>query len=127
VPGVTLTLDPLVQIVNWGVEVQAGGGSPHWSHTGRELFYENGAKALVAVAVVPGVTFTVGAQVTLFNTSGFAGAPPNVLYYDVAPGDQRFVLFRKATENGDVKVDPLVHIVNWGVEVQAKLKGKTPK
>ncbi|MCX5764746.1 MAG: hypothetical protein NTU67_09020, partial [Gemmatimonadetes bacterium] len=87
----------------------------------------NGAKALVAVAVVPGVTFTLGAQVTLFTTSGFAGAPPNFLYYDVAPDDKRFVLFRKAVENGDVKVDPLVQVVNWGVEVRAKLKGKTPK
>jgi len=76
---------------------------------------------------MPGVTFTLGAQVTLFTASGFAGAPPNFLYYDVAPGDQRFVLFRKATENGDVKVDPLVQVVNWGVEVRAKLKGKTPQ
>ncbi len=81
----------------------------------------------MAAAVVPGVTFTVGAQVTLFNTSGFAGAPPNLLYYDVAPDDKRFVLFRKATENGEVKVDPLVHIVNWGAEVRAKLAGKTPQ
>ena len=117
---------PKVDAGRWQVS-QAGGGSPHWSHTGRELFYQNGAKALVAVAVVPGVTFTLGAQVTLFTTSGFAGAPPNFLYYDVAPGDQRFVLFRKATENGDVKVDPLVQVVNWGVEVRAKLKGKTPQ
>ena len=117
---------PKVDAGRWQVS-QAGGDSPHWSHTGRELFYQNGAKALVAVAVVPGVTFTLGAQVTLFTTSGFAGAPPNFLYYDVAPGDQRFVLFRKATENGDVKVDPLVQVVNWGVEVRAKLKGKTPQ
>jgi Tol biopolymer transport system component len=117
---------PNVDAGRWQVS-QAGGDSPHWSHTGRELFYQNGAKALVAVAVLPGVTFTLGAQVTLFNTSGFAGAPPNFLYYDVAPGDQRFVLFRKATENGAVTVDPLVHIVNWGVEVRAKLAGKTPQ
>jgi serine/threonine-protein kinase len=117
---------PNVDAGRWQVS-QAGGGSPRWSHTGRELFYENGAKALVAVAVVPGVTFTLGAQVTLFTTSRFAGAPPAILYYDVAPDDKRFVFFRKATENGDVKVDPLVHIVNWGVEVRAKLKGKTPQ
>ena len=117
---------PKVDAGRWQVS-QAGGGSPHWSHTGRELFYEDGAKALVAAAVVPGVTFTLGAQVTLFTTSGFAGAPPWFLYYDVAPGDQRFVLLRKATENGDVKVDPLVQVVNWGVEVRAKLKGKTPQ
>ena len=117
---------PEVDAGRWQVS-QAGGDSPHWSHTGRELFYHNGAKALVAVAVVPGVTFTLGAQVTLFTTSGFAGAPPNFLYYDVAPGDQRFVLLRKATENGDVKVDPLVQVVNWGVEVRAKLKGKAPQ
>jgi hypothetical protein len=37
------------------------------------------------------------------------------------------VFFRKPTENGDVKVDPLVQVVNWGVEVRAKLKGKAPQ
>ena len=119
---------PNVDAGRWQVS-QAGGSSPHWSHTGRELFYENGAKALVAAAVVPGVTFTVGAQVTLFNTSGFAGTggAVNYLHYDVAPDDQRFVFFRKPTENGEVTVDPLVQMVNWNVEVQAKLKGKTPQ
>ena len=117
---------PNVDAGRWQVS-QAGGDSPHWSHTGRELFYQNGAKALVAVAVVPGVTFTVGAQVTLFTTSGFAGAPPSILYYDVAPDDKRFVFFRKPTENGAVTVDPLVQVVNWGVEVRAKLKGKAPQ
>jgi serine/threonine-protein kinase len=117
---------PNVDAGRWQVS-QAGGSSPHWSHTGRELFYENGAKALVAAAVVPGVTFTVGAQVTLFNTSGFAGAPPLFLYYDVAPDDERFVFFRRPTDNGAVTVDPLVQVVNWGVEVRAKLKGKAPQ
>jgi hypothetical protein len=119
---------PNVDAGRWQVS-QAGGSSPHWSHTGRELFYENGAKALVATAVVPSVTFTVGAQVTLFNTSGFAGTggAVNYLHYDVAPDDQRFVFFRKPTENGEVTVDPLVQMVNWNVEVQAKLKGKTPQ
>ena len=119
---------PNVDAGRWQVS-QAGGGSPHWSHTGRELFYENGAQALVATAVVPGVTFTVGAQVTLFNTSGFAGTggAVNYLHYDVAPDDQRFVFFRKPTENGEATVDPLVQMVNWNVEVQAKLKGKTPQ
>ena len=117
---------PNVDAGRWQVS-QAGGSSPHWSHTGRELFYENGAKALVAAAVVPGVTFTVGAQVTLFNTSGFAGAPPLFLYYDVAPDDERFVFFRRPTDNGAVTVDPLVQIVNWGIEVRAKLTGKTPQ
>ncbi len=120
---------PNVDAGRWQVS-QAGGHSPRWSHTGRELFYENGAKALVAVAVVPGLTFTLGAQVTLFTTSGFTGSAAgsdNYVYYDVAPDDQRFVFFRTTTENGDVKVDPLVQIVNWGVEVRAKLKGKTPQ
>ena len=82
------------------------------------------------MAVVPGVTFTLGAQVTLFTTSGFAssgGSATNYLHYDVAPDDKRFVFFRKPTENGDVKVDPLVQVVIWGVEVRAKLMGKAPQ
>ena len=84
----------------------------------------------MAAAVVPGVTFTLGAQVTLFTTSGFAGSlatQGSLRYYDVAPDDQRFVFFRKPTENGAVTVDPLVQVVNWGVEVRAKLTGKTPQ
>ena len=121
---------PNVDAGRWQVS-QAGGGSPHWSHTGRELFYENGAQALVATSVVPGVTFTMGAQVTLFTTSGFTSSnslgSTTFLHYDVAPDDKRFVFFRKSTENGEVTVDPLVQMVNWNVEVQAKLKGKTPQ
>ena len=115
---------PDVAAGSWKVS-PAGGTGPIWSHSGRELFYQNGAKALVAAAVVPGSTFTLGAQVTLFDASGFAGDEGS-LYYDVAPDDKKFVMLRSVGRSGPAVADKLVQITNWGAEVKAKLAGKTP-
>jgi serine/threonine-protein kinase len=46
---------------------QAGGTEPRWAHSGRELFFRNGAHALVAATVVPAATFTLGRQTVLFR------------------------------------------------------------
>jgi tRNA A-37 threonylcarbamoyl transferase component Bud32 len=83
---------PDVTGARWQVS-QDGGIAPVWSHSGRELFYQNGARALIAAAVLPGPTFTLGAQSKLFDASGFAGVA-NALFYDVAPDDKRFVFLR---------------------------------
>jgi len=111
---------PDVNSGRWQVS-QAGGLQPLWSRNGREMFYENGAKMLIGAAVLPGATFTLGAQVPLFNTSGFAS---NVisLFYDVSPDGQRFLFLREPT----MPTTELVQITNWGAEVQAKLAGRTP-
>jgi len=52
---------PDVNSGRWQVS-QAGGLSPLWSRNGRELFYKDGAKMLISAAVLPGATFTLGAQ-----------------------------------------------------------------
>ena len=115
---------PDVNSGRWQVS-QAGGLQPLWARNGRELFYENGAKMLISAAVLPGATFTLGAQVPLFNTSGFAS---NVisLFYDVSPDGQRFLFLREPTMPTTERSTELVQITNWGAEVQAKLAGKTP-
>ncbi len=107
---------------------QSGGTEPRWSHSGRELFYRNGAGALVSASVVPAAGFTLGTQHVLFDASAFYSGLTS-RSYDVAPGDQKFVFLGKvAPKRSDViPMDKLVEVSNWGAEVQAKLAGKTPK
>lgn len=59
---------------------------------------------LVAVEVIPGSTFTLGAERTLFQAPDFAYT------YDVAADGQRFLMF---TPLEKVKASPLTVILNW--------------
>jgi len=104
---------------------QAGGTEPRWAHSGRELFFRNGAHALVSAVVVPAATFTLGPQAVLFDGSQYyIDSERNARSYDVAPGDQRFVFMRRPmpTGSGAAAPDKLVEVTNWANEVQAKLK-----
>ncbi len=104
---------------------QAGGTEPRWAHSGRELFFRNGAHALVSAAVVPAATFTLGPQTVLFDGSQYyIDIGRNARSYDVAPGDQRFVFMRRPlpTGTGVAAPDKLVEVTNWATEVRAKLK-----
>jgi serine/threonine-protein kinase len=116
---------PDVNSGRWQVS-QAGGRQPVWSRNGRELFYVNAAGMLISAAVLPGSTFTLGAQVPLFDTKGFASNVFSVLY-DVAPDGQRFVFLRPRATPGGERPAVLVQITNWAAEVRAMLAGKTPR
>lgn len=116
---------PNVASGRWQVS-QTGGTAPVWAHSGRELFYRNGANAMVAAAVLPGATFTLGGQTVLFDAGQFAGNGFTV-YYDVAPDDKRFIFLRAAREAGAASAITLVQITNWAAEVRAKLGGHEPK
>jgi eukaryotic-like serine/threonine-protein kinase len=75
-------------------QVSTGGGSlPRFSRSGRELFFVSAANELRAVEVVPGATFAWGEPETLFSLAGYR-LPTNGRSYDIAPGDQRFLLLR---------------------------------
>ena len=118
---------PDVNARRWQVS-QAGGTEPRWAHNGRELFFRHGGNALVATSVVPGATFTLGAQTVLFDASRFL-VNLNASTYDVAPDDKRFVFLRRLDPTGPAglaRTDKLVQVTNWGAEVQAKLTGKAP-
>ncbi len=78
-----------------------GGTSPAWSRDGRELFYINGDRRMVAVSVSTDDAFAVKSSADLF-------AAPTLLY-DVAP-DGRF-LFNVPSESGGA--NRIQVIVNW--------------
>ena len=73
-----------------------GGQQPVWAHSGSELFYTNTSRGrLMAAQITPGTTFAVGERRALFSTSteGYRAAAVHP-QYDVAPGDQRFLMIR---------------------------------
>ena len=86
-----------------------------WAHSGRELFYRNGADELVTAQVTAGETFTVGQQEVLFSLANYLpgnGHPQ----YDVNPDDQRFVMFRFGEpDDGNAE---LILVENWFEEMR---------
>ena len=76
------------------VQVSTDGETgPVWAHSGRELFYRNGANELVAVQVTEGPTFVAGQQEVLFPMDGYLIASGHAMY-DVSADDRRFVMLR---------------------------------
>jgi hypothetical protein len=98
------------------VSPRQGGTSPRWSRSGRELFFES-AGMLVSVAVPPGPVLAPGLPVPLFSLAGFRVAR-NRPQYDVAPGDQRFVMIR---EPGSAARE-VVYVENWFTELEKRMR-----
>jgi eukaryotic-like serine/threonine-protein kinase len=98
------------------VSPRQGGTSPRWSRSGRELFFESGGM-LVAVGVPPGPALVPGIPRPLFSLAGFRVAR-NRPQYDVAPGDQRFVMIR---EPGGAARE-VVYVENWLTELDKRMR-----
>ena len=77
-----------------------GGEEPVWSHSGRELFYRNGANELVAVQVSAGSSFDWDRQDVLFSMADYLSSDGHP-QYDVSPDDQRFVMLRIGDDGED--------------------------
>lgn len=94
----------------WPVSTE-GGDVPHWSHSGKEIFFVDGAGNLVSRDVNTTPSFTVGRATTLFPIpsvwSMMAGLHPQ---YAVAPDDRRFLVLRPVT---GAESDQLVIVENW--------------
>src|SRR6059036_1854079 len=88
----------------WQVSLD-GGSEPVWAANGRELFYRNGTKMMVAaIALHP--TFTVGARRELFE--GSYVNDPVYRSYDVTRDGQAFVMVRSPKPSADFIV-----VLNW--------------
>ena len=92
-----------------------GGTEPRWARSGRELFYKSGNQ-LMAVPVTPGPALEIGVPKPLFSVAGYTGAR-NRQQYDVAPGDQRFLMIRQDRSG---ERSEAIYVENWFAELQAK-------
>jgi hypothetical protein len=107
---------PNTQSGKWQVST-AGGAEPHWSHSGRELFYVSLTGLLTVVEVVPGPTFVTGGRRDLFSTALFIGG---IGSWDVTPDDRRFVMIRGGS-GGSVSSE-LVVVENLLAELRGQAR-----
>jgi serine/threonine-protein kinase len=84
----------------WQVSV-AGGRGPKWSHDGSELFFTNANDEFVAVDVETASGFRTDRPRSLFAIPvEFRDGRNSGLYFDVAPGDDRFIVLRRVDVAG---------------------------
>ena len=101
-------------------QVSANGGTePVWAHSGRELFYVNGAAELVAVQVSTDAGFAAGQQEALFSVVGYMRNTAKAMY-DVTPDDQRFVMLRIGNEENALAPE-LILVENWAEELRERV------
>jgi serine/threonine-protein kinase len=98
------------------VQVSTGGGeAARWAHNGRELFYRNGNKMMVAAYTTsPG--FSPQAARLLFE-----GNFMESLQYGVAADDQRLAMVHSGEQEGTPR--QLNVVVNWVEELRRRVPG----
>jgi serine/threonine-protein kinase len=98
-----------------------GGTEPVWGANGRELYYRNGARLLVAT-VVTETAFQASEPKVIFegnfvNDRGSGAATAN---YDVTRDGQRFVMIQAPTASANIVV-----ALNWFEELKARFQSGT--
>ena len=114
---------PNVDSGRWQVSTD-GGIMPVWAHSGRELFYVDGSRVLVAVQVETDPSFQVGATEVLFTIPpGYRTSRATTLY-DITPDDQRFLMARLYQGAAQEEAGPqmsLILVQNFVEELKARV------
>ena len=95
-----------------------GGNSPRWSRDGRELFYIDYNRDMIAVPVTLQPVFSAGLPKPLFSMVRYLGTG-----FDVSPDGKRFIMSRPVGV-AVLKPDELVVVQNFFAELRAKVKPK---
>ncbi|MEQ1857857.1 MAG: protein kinase [Longimicrobiales bacterium] len=105
------------------IQVSTDGGSgPLWSRDGRELFYIDGARRLVAVRFDASSGFAVTAQERLFEIPPSHIGGLGVTTVDVTPDGERFLMGRSVAGSDGVPDGPrLVLVHNFFEELRRRV------
>jgi serine/threonine-protein kinase len=109
---------PQVDRARWQVS-PAGGTSPVWAHSGRELFYLAPGDTLVAASITATPDFQVTGRHPLFSTQPFVFQPWHQAF-GVMPGDQNFVMLQRTSSQGP-ETRRLTVVLNWFTELKGKV------
>ena len=98
----------------------SGGMAPLWARNGRELFFVNGARQMIAVTVAGGTEPRFGERRALFTLTPGDYLDENTYYtpFDVGP-DGRFIMARRIRPEGDAP--PLIVTEHWFTELRRRL------
>jgi eukaryotic-like serine/threonine-protein kinase len=110
---------PQVNSGLWKVST-AGGTQPAWAPNGRELFYVDPSKTLMAVPVESsGAAFSNGNPIKVFNSKSAINA------YDVAPDGKRFLIINEnVTDDATRARAGMIAVLNWFEELKRLLPTK---
>ena len=111
---------PDVKADKWQVSV-AGGRSPRWARSGKELFFRELTGGLVAVPVSVGSIPTFGERRLLFRPEGIRSDPMSV-QFDVSPDDRRFLLLQRTHRDGEDAATTVL-VQHWLTDVRGRMKG----
>ena len=116
---------PNVNDGKWLVSLD-GGGDPVWSHSGRELFYINTADELWSATIATEPAFSVRERKKLFTLPAGVRASASSARFDVAPGDQRFLMIQTIADGGAAGRHKVVLVTNLLEELKRKAGEKKP-
>jgi serine/threonine-protein kinase len=113
---------PNVDGGKWQVSTK-GGQAPLWAHSGRELFFVDADRNMVAVPVTSGPTPALGDRQVLFHLDNdvYLGRPEHYATIDISRDDRRFLMARRVTD-GQAAAPTFVLVENWFEELKAKVK-----
>ena len=105
----------------WQVSTE-GGIRPLWAHNGEELFFVNEQTREMMVAEIQAASSFQWETRTLFAFPSGYRVLANSDFYDIDLADQRFLMARTHSEDGDGSARPeLVLVQNWFEELRARL------
>lgn len=115
---------PNVEDGKWQIST-SGGQAPLWAHSGRELFYVDGSRNMMAAPVSGGTGFRAGAPTVLFRLDAGIFLTPNEYYtpFDISPDDRRFIMARRV-QVAETSVASFILVENWFEEIKAKVGGR---
>lgn len=100
----------------WQVST-AGGTSPAWARSGRELFFLDGSGRLTAASVqTSGATFRAEPPVKVLDV--VYDAPYSLFSYDVSPDAQRFLMIKQSQAGAQTSSPAIVIVLNWFKELE---------
>jgi len=111
-------VSPFPNVDSSRVPVSTNGGfGPLWAHSGRELFFVDADRRLVAAEVETASGFGVLERETLFALGSDYFVIDGADFYDIAPDDQRFLMARLASGLGGSGDDRFILVTNWFEEL----------
>jgi serine/threonine-protein kinase len=108
----------------WQVSLN-GGQAPLWARSGRELFFVDGRRNMVAIPVAGGVSPGLGEPRTLFAMGAdlYLGNPEHYTPFDISLDGQRFLMARQVRVATPGRAPPFVLVENWFEELKARAGG----
>ena len=108
----------------WQVS-NSGGQAPLWARSGRELFYVDAGRNMIAVSVAGGISPGLGGHRRLFSLGQdlYLGDPEFYTPFDISPDDRRFLMVRQVRAGSQGRPGEFVVIENWFEELKQRMAG----